>query len=52
MDNVHGAQVVQEVRHCQDHEVVSDVEPVSHDVSSALLVDDPPDGAGEQGKRT
>ena len=48
MDNIHRGQIIEEIGHCQHHEVVSDVEFVPHDVSRALLVDEPPDGAGQQ----
>ena len=52
MDDVHGDQVIQEIRHGQHHEVVGDVEPVPHDVPCTLLVDEPSDSAGKQGERT
>ena len=47
MDNIHRGQIIEEIGHCQHHEVVSDVEFVPHDVSRALLVDEPPDGTSK-----
>ena len=49
---VHGDHVVEEVGDPEYEIVVQDVEPLLHDVPGALLVDDPPDGAGEQGECT